>query len=362
MAVRPSEDLGGLVVRVEGKPSGHRAHLRRIQRHIENSVRRLDLHHVPGLDLVGRHVDRLAVDLKVPVGDQLSRLLAGRAEAESVNDVVQAKLEVAEQIHPGHAGLLSRRVKVVPELLLEQPVHPSCFLLRAQLDAVVRRLSVARLAMHAGRNRAARDGALRRVAALALEVELGALAAAETADGAAVVRHRLDPPPLRRPAAVVRDRRHVRDRADLEACRLQRPDRGLTAGARPAHENLDRSHAVLEGPFGCGLSGDLSSVRSRLAAALEALRPGGAPRDDVTVDVADRDDRVVERALDVGLTGDNVLALSAPRAYDFLLCHYLPALTFFLPATARFGPRRLRALVRVRWPRTGRPRRCLWPR
>src|SRR5215469_2327325 len=28
--------------------------------------------------------------------------------------------------------------------------------------------------------------------------------------------------------------------------------------------------------------------------------------------------------------------------------HYLPALTFFLPATARLGPRRLRALVRVR--------------
>ena len=31
-------------------------------------------------------------------------------------------------------------------------------------------------------------------------------------------------------------------------------------------------------------------------------------------------------------------------------------------ATARFGPRRLRALVRVRWPRTGSPRRWRIPR
>src|SRR5205823_7063078 len=84
--------------------------------------------------------------------------------------------------------------------------------------------------------------------------------------------------------------------------------------------------------------------------------------DDVAVDVADRDDRVVERALDVSLPVDHVLALAAPGADDLLLGHYLPALTFFLPATARLGPRRLRALVRVRWPRTGRPRRCRWPR
>ncbi len=38
---------------------------------------------------------------------------------------------------------------------------------------------------------------------------------------------------------------------------------------------------------------------------------------------------------------------------------YLPA--FFLPATVRFGPLRVRALVLVRCPRTGRPRRCRSP-
>src|SRR6478736_184899 len=36
--------------------------------------------------------------------------------------------------------------------------------------------------------------------------------------------------------------------------------------------------------------------------------------------------------------------------------------TFFLPAMARRGPFLVRALVCVRWPRTGRPRRCRAPR
>src|SRR3954454_8724396 len=36
--------------------------------------------------------------------------------------------------------------------------------------------------------------------------------------------------------------------------------------------------------------------------------------------------------------------------------------TFFLPAMARRGPFLVRALVWVRWPRTGSPRRCRIPR
>src|SRR5215471_13950243 len=41
---------------------------------------------------------------------------------------------------------------------------------------------------------------------------------------------------------------------------------------------------------------------------------------------------------------------------------YFLATAFFLPATVRLGPRRVRALVRVRWPRTGRLRRWRMPR
>jgi len=126
----------------------------------------------------------------VAVRDQLPRLFARSAEPESIYDVVKAKLEVSEQVDTGDAGFALCELEVVPELLLQQPIGASRLLLRAELQTVVRRLALAGLAVHARRESAALDGALRRVAALALEVELGALAAAEAADGAAVVRHR----------------------------------------------------------------------------------------------------------------------------------------------------------------------------
>ena len=43
--------------------------------------------------------------------------------------------------------------------------------------------------------------------------------------------------------------------------------------------------------------------------------------------------------------------------------YYVLDVAFFLLATVpRRGPLRVRALVCVRWPRTGRPRRCRMPR
>src|SRR5205823_12135104 len=111
------------------------------------------------------------------------------------------------------------------------------------------RLALARLTMHAGRERAPLDGALGRVATLAFQIELGALAAAEPADGTAVIGHGLYTPPLGRPAAVVPDGRDVLDRAHLESGRLQGTDGRLAAGTRPADEHLDRAHAVLECPL-----------------------------------------------------------------------------------------------------------------
>ena len=41
---------------------------------------------------------------------------------------------------------------------------------------------------------------------------------------------------------------------------------------------------------------------------------------------------------------------------------YRSSFTPFLPATVLRGPFRVRALVRVRWPRTGNPLRCRKPR
>ena len=102
-----------------------------------------------------------------------------------------------------------------------------------------------------------------------------------------------------------------------------------------------------------GLGRHLGGERRALAGALEADVAGRRPGEDVALLVGDADDRVVERALDVRHAVGDVLALAlaGPATAGLGLRHYF--LTFFLPATVFFGPLRVRALVWVRWPRTG---------
>src|SRR5688572_18226725 len=71
-------------------------------------------------------------------------------------------------------------------------------------------------------------------------------ARAETgASGPLCSRRVSDAAALRRAASVVRLRRHIVDRTHLEACGLQRTDRGLAARARALHEDVDLLDAVL---------------------------------------------------------------------------------------------------------------------
>src|SRR6476469_10307129 len=122
----------------------------------------------------------------------------------------------------------------------------------------------------------------------------------------------LDSAPLGRAAAVVRDGGDVGDGADLEAGRLERTDRLLSAGARTLHVDLDLAHAVLHGPLRGAIGRQGGGVRGALAGTLEAGHTGGAPADDRAVEVGDRDDRVVERRLDVDVPLGHVLLLPAP--------------------------------------------------
>src|SRR6266568_6225867 len=180
-----------------------------------------------------------------------------------------------------------------------------------------------------------------------------------------------DPAPLGRPAAVVRLGGDVLNGADLQAGRLQRADRGLPARPWALDEDVDLAHAVLLRLAGGVLGRHLRGERGGLARPLEADVAGGGPRDHVPGRVRDRHDRVVERALDVGVAVRDVLLLLAPDLLDgtgagtspgrhmFSDSYFFPA--FFLPAMVFFGPLRVRALVFVRWPCTGRPRRCRSP-
>src|SRR3954464_3193147 len=120
-----------------------------------------------------------------------------------------------------------------------------------------------------------------------------------------------DAPALGRAATVVGGGRDVLDGADLEADRTQGPDRGLAARARALDQDVDLLHAVVHRPTPGGLGGHLGGVRGGLARALEADGAGRGPRDHRTGRVGDRDDRVVERALDVGFALSDVLLLLA---------------------------------------------------
>src|SRR5215475_1903831 len=117
-----------------------------------------------------------------------------------------------------------------------------------------------------------------------------------------------DPAPLWRAAAVVRDRGDVLDGPDLQASGLERADCGLATRARALHEHVDLAHAVLHGPPRGGFGSHLSSERRRLARALKADLPGRGPGDHAPARIGDRDDRVVEGALDVRMAVRDVLA------------------------------------------------------
>src|SRR6267378_3796218 len=145
-----------------------------------------------------------------------------------------------------HALLGLRPLEVLPELALQHAVDALGLLLLAELDAEGGQLAAVEPVL-ARRVVPALDRALIREAARTLQEQLQALTPAQATLRVTIPRHRrlLHPPPLRRPAPVVRDRRHVADRGDLEPHGLQRADGGLAAGARPAHEDLDLLAPVL---------------------------------------------------------------------------------------------------------------------
>src|SRR5438094_510952 len=125
------------------------------------------------------------------------------------------------------------------------------------------------------------------------------------------------------PAPVVRHRRDVVDAEDLEARRGERPDGRLAAGARTLHEHVDLLQAVLLGPARRGLGGELRRERRRLPRPLEPDVAGARPRQRVALQVGDRDDRVVERRLDVGPPMRDVLLLFPSGLLGLRLRHEL---------------------------------------
>src|SRR5439155_14496856 len=290
---------------VQVEPGGDAAAVDGLQRLVDpDDLAGLLLHcdHVPDLHLEAGDVDLAVVDPEVPVPHELARLRARVGESEAEDHVVEALLEELEQVLAGLA-LGSAAAQVVPaELRLEQPVEALHLLLLAQLHAVLGELGAA-LAVLARRVRTALDGALVRVAAVALQVHFQVFAPADAAGAFGIASHRLCvllyAAALGRPATVVRDGRDVADERDLEPRGGQRTQRRLPARARALHQDAHVLEAVLHRLGGCVARRHLRRERRRLARALESARAGRGPAEHVPAHVGDGDDRVVERALDV---------------------------------------------------------------
>ena len=119
---------------------------------------------------------------------ELAGLRARCGEAQAVDDVVEARLEQAQQLLAGDAGAAGRLLVVVAELLLEQAVVAARLLLLAQLEQVLALLDAA-AAVLTRRIRATLDRALLGETALALQEELQAFAAAHAALRSEISRH-----------------------------------------------------------------------------------------------------------------------------------------------------------------------------
>src|SRR5713101_940154 len=176
---------------VQIEPGRDAAAVHRLQRLVDAddlAALLLDRHHVPDLHLERGDVDLAVVDAEVAVAHELPRFRARVGEAEAEDHVVEALLEVLEQVLAGLAlGRAAAKV-VAAELALEQPVEALDLLLLAQLHAVFGELG-APLAVLARRVRTALDGALVRVAAVALQIHLQIFAPADAAGGLGIAGH-----------------------------------------------------------------------------------------------------------------------------------------------------------------------------
>ena len=151
--------------------------------------------------------------------------------------------------------------------------------------------------------------------------------------------------------------------------RMPAADRDRMAASRPLPGPLTKT-STSRSPWSVPFSGrlvrpPLGGEGGAFAGTLEPHCPGAAPGYDVPVRVGERYLGVVEGRLDVSPAHGHELLFS-PSGPSLLLGHiylfYFLARTCLRPATVLLAPLLVLALVLVRCPCTGSPRRCLMPR
>src|SRR2546423_5557093 len=191
VASRLRDVLRGHLLLIQREPRRERFLLARVERildPVDIFALFLDRDHIADAHGIRRDVHDPAVDRHVPMRNELPGIAPRGGEADPVDDVIQPRLQQAEQVEAGDAGHLRGPIEVETELTLQQEVDAASPLLRPQLDPIVGDLAAPDLGMHARRHRPPVEGAFRE-ALLPLEEEFHALAAAMTADRAFVTGH-----------------------------------------------------------------------------------------------------------------------------------------------------------------------------
>lgn len=194
---------------------------------------------------------------------------------------------------------------------------------------------------------------------------------------------------LARTTSVVRNRSAVFNRLDVQASGLKSRDRAFSARTRTIDANGNIFHTKLGRLLSRLLRGTLTGKWRTLATPLKPTRAGTCPTECIPFCIGNRHRCVIECRSDMDDTHCHITPLfsfftlshrlGSPSETNSLIYNccmleptttenvesqsdYFKSLTPFLPATVFLGPLRVRALVRVRCPRTGNPCRCRNPR
>src|SRR5260370_19543239 len=130
-----------------------------------------------------RNIALAAVELDVPVADDLPRLRAAGPQAHPVDDIIETALEQSQHVIAGDAFHHGGLFVVIAELGLEDTVDAARFLLLAKLQSVSHGLlHLLVLAMLPRDEVALLDSALLGVTALALQEQFHPFAPAQSAN------------------------------------------------------------------------------------------------------------------------------------------------------------------------------------
>ena len=93
--------------------------------------------YIARIDLVGRDVNALPVNQDRTVRHHLACFSARGAETHAIDDIIQSRLQQAQEVFTGNTALACRFLVIVAELLFQHTVDTTYLLLFTQLNTVV---------------------------------------------------------------------------------------------------------------------------------------------------------------------------------------------------------------------------------